>query len=35
LSAAEFEQVFGMSKDAFDKLPAWKQIALKRKSNLF
>jgi hypothetical protein len=35
LSAAEFEQVFGMNKDAFDKLPAWKQIALKRKTNLF
>ncbi|KOM38766.1 hypothetical protein LR48_Vigan03g214800 [Vigna angularis] len=34
LSDKEFETVFGMSKEAFTKLPRWKQDMLKRKTNL-
>ncbi|QCD97413.1 gelsolin [Vigna unguiculata] len=35
LSDKEFETVFGMSKEAFTKLPRWKQDMLKRKVDLF
>jgi hypothetical protein len=35
LSTAEFEQVFGMSYSAFLALPAWKQLQLKKKHDLF
>nr|KYP70512.1 Villin-2 [Cajanus cajan] len=35
LSDKEFESVFGMSKEAFSKLPRWKQDMLKRKVDLF
>ncbi|KHN36949.1 Villin-3, partial [Glycine soja] len=35
LSDKEFETVFGMAKEAFSKLPRWKQDMLKRKVDLF
>ncbi|XP_027350666.1 villin-3-like isoform X1 [Abrus precatorius] len=35
LSDKEFETVFGMTKEAFTKLPRWKQDMLKRKVDLF
>ncbi|KAF2587874.1 hypothetical protein F2Q70_00041055 [Brassica cretica] len=35
LSEEEFETVFGMEKEAFYKLPRWKQDLLKKKFNLF
>ncbi|TKY62623.1 Villin-2 protein [Spatholobus suberectus] len=35
LSDKEFETVFGMTKEAFSKLPRWKQDMLKRKVDLF
>ncbi|XP_057438079.1 villin-3 [Lotus japonicus] len=35
LSEKEFETVFGMTKEAFSKLPRWKQDMLKRKVDLF
>ncbi|KAL5134834.1 Villin-2 [Glycine soja] len=35
LSDKEFQAVFGMAKDAFSKLPRWKQDMLKRKVDLF
>ncbi|KAK7285611.1 hypothetical protein RJT34_20387 [Clitoria ternatea] len=35
LSDKEFERVFGMTKEAFSKLPRWKQDMLKRKVDLF
>jgi len=35
LRGDEFKDLFGMSKDTFDKLPFWKQIYLKRKHGLF
>jgi len=35
LRGDEFRDIFGMSKDTFDKLPSWKQIHLKRKHGLF
>jgi len=31
----DFRNLFGMSKDAFERLPAWKQIPLKKKHGLF
>lgn len=35
LSAAAFEKVFGMSKEAFAALPAWKRLDAKKKHGLF
>ncbi|KAJ1408965.1 Villin/Gelsolin [Sesbania bispinosa] len=35
LSEEEFQTVFGMTKEAFSKLPRWKQDMLKRKFDLF
>ena len=35
LSDTEFAQVFGMDRDQFSSMPAWKQIALKRSKSLF
>ncbi|XP_061340327.1 villin-3-like [Gastrolobium bilobum] len=35
LSDKEFETVFGMTKEAFSKLPRWKQDMLKKKVDLF
>ncbi|KAL0714658.1 hypothetical protein Bca4012_021637 [Brassica carinata] len=35
LSEEEFKSVFGMEKEAFYKLPRWKQDLLKKKFNLF
>ncbi|KAK7336546.1 hypothetical protein VNO77_17089 [Canavalia gladiata] len=35
LSEKEFEDVFGMTKEAFSKLPRWKQDMLKRRVDLF
>lgn len=35
LSAAEFEQVFGMSYAAYLDQPAWKQLQLKKRHGLF
>jgi len=35
LDPAEFPAVFGMSKDAYFKLPKWKQIAKKSEVGLF
>lgn len=35
LSAGEFQEVFGMSKDGFIGLPKWKQNTLKKKMQLF
>ena len=35
LSDTEFQTVFAMTKDAFSKLPRWKQDMLKRKVDLF
>jgi hypothetical protein len=35
LSAAEFQQVFGMSYAAFLALPVWKQKQLKHMADLF
>lgn len=35
LSDEEFKTVFGMEKEAFYKLPRWKQDMLKKKFELF
>jgi hypothetical protein len=35
LSAEEFETIFGMTKEAFYKLPRWKQDLQKKKVDLF
>jgi hypothetical protein len=35
LSAAAFEKVFGMSKEAFAAMPAWKRLDAKKKHGLF
>ncbi|MBA0552287.1 hypothetical protein Golob_023113, partial [Gossypium lobatum] len=35
LSDEEFQAVFGMEKEAFYKLPKWKQDMLKKKVDLF
>ncbi len=35
LNEPEFQQVFGMDRDAFKKLPAWRQAQAKKKANLF
>ncbi|GMH85466.1 hypothetical protein TrST_g506 [Triparma strigata] len=35
LSDADFEEAFGMDKDAFAKLPKWKQQGAKKKAGLF
>ena len=35
LARAEFEALFGMTVDAFNKLPAWKQTTLRKKHDLF
>ncbi|KAL8240166.1 hypothetical protein R6Q59_013521 [Mikania micrantha] len=35
LSAEEFEAVLGMTKDAFYKIPKWKQDMMKKKVDLF
>lgn len=35
LSEDEFAKVFGVSRDAFKQMPAWKQVQAKKKSNLF
>lgn len=32
---SEFQDVFKMSRDAFDDLPQWRQVALKKKVGLF
>lgn len=35
LSPAEFSEVFGMSWDAFRKLPQWKRLELRKRHGLF
>jgi hypothetical protein len=35
LSASDFQTVFGMAKDAFNKLPGWKKANLKKQHKLF
>ncbi|KAK0424181.1 hypothetical protein QR680_008532 [Steinernema hermaphroditum] len=35
LCPEEFEKVFQMSKDAFGRLPQWKQIRMRKEANLF
>jgi len=35
LRERDFVEIFGMSKDAFGKLPSWKQIPLKKKHGFF
>ena len=35
LSEGEFASVFGVSKEAFAKLPKWKRDALKKEKQLF
>ncbi|GLC37864.1 hypothetical protein PLESTB_001484200 [Pleodorina starrii] len=35
LSDTDFQTVFGMDRDAFKKLPSWKQAQAKKKANLF
>jgi hypothetical protein len=35
LSDADFEPLFGMSKDKFDALPGWKKSNAKKKHKLF
>lgn len=35
LSNADFSTVFGMDRDAFRNLPAWKRQQAKKKANLF
>jgi len=35
LTEADFNTVFGMPFDEFDKLPSWKQKAMRQKANLY
>jgi hypothetical protein len=35
LDRGEFQTLFGMDVDAFNKLPAWKQVTLRKKHDLF
>ncbi|KAK3860884.1 hypothetical protein Pcinc_033095, partial [Petrolisthes cinctipes] len=35
LSDGDFKTVFGMNREAFDKIPQWKQMNLKKKAGLF
>jgi hypothetical protein len=35
LSAADFSEVFKMDKAAFEQLPQWKRLQLKKSSRLF
>ena len=35
LSDTQFKEILGMTKDAFAKLPKWKQTTLKKSNNLF
>ena len=35
LSDADFERVFGMTQAAYEQLPKWKAVKLKKESKLF
>jgi len=35
LSPEDFQKVFGISKEAFAKLPKWRRVDKKKKANLF